>query len=331
MACREPVGVPGGNVRVIGRLPLVAALLLLAPSARAQGNYRSAALGGRSALMGDTGIALGTDGAAPFLNPATTVQVQSTLAVSISFLTLDVQHASDWYAPGADVTRVSGNAIPSTLCFFFRLPRLYTPSDKSSDGGRQKLAACFGNTEIQSFDWVGQGFRTAGTPGAIETTSVHWAWQRFVVGPSYAVNLTPALAVGASVLGNFTNYSSFASVSQTVAGSAASSVFEDGASGSDFGLGAAFGATLHLSRFTLGAMIQSPERLGLRPRQHEQLRVVVRRIERVLRSGRLPRARADTLRPGHRLRVAARKHRARRAARARRTERHRARHARHPP
>ena len=240
------------------RLAVFLAIAVVAPAARAQGNYRSAALGGRSALMGDTGVALGTDGAAPFLNPATTVHVESTLAVSVSFLTLDVQHASDWYAPGGDVTRVSGNAIPSTLCFFFDLPRLYTPSDKESKGGSQKLATCFGNTELESFDWVGQGFQSA-APASLETTSVHWSWQRFVVGPSYAVNLTPELALGASVLGTFTNFSSFASVGQTAADGSSSSVFEDGASGNDFSLSAAFGATLNLSRVTLGAMVQSPD------------------------------------------------------------------------
>jgi hypothetical protein len=37
----------------------------------AQGNDLSAPTGGRSALMGNTGVALARDGAAPFYNPAT--------------------------------------------------------------------------------------------------------------------------------------------------------------------------------------------------------------------------------------------------------------------
>ncbi len=237
---------------------LALAVLLLAPAARAQGNYRSTALGGRSALMGDTGIALGTDGAAPFLNPATVVRVESTLALSVSFLTVDITHAANWYAPNADITRVSGNAIPSTFCAFFDLPRLFQPEDKTSDAGDQKLATCFGTTELQSFDWVGQGFRTQ-NPAAIETSSVRWGWQRFVVGPSYAANLTRDLAVGASVQGAFTNFSSFASVGTTAVDGSTSSVFEDGSSGSDFGLSASLGATLTLGRFTLGATVQSPD------------------------------------------------------------------------
>ena len=240
------------------RLAVALSIVSLASSARAQGNYRSAALGGRSALMGDTGIALGTDGAAPLLNPATVVRVESTLAASVSFLTVDILHASSWYAPNADITRVSGNAIPSTFCLFFDLPRIKQPEDKESRAGLEKLATCFGTTELQSFDWVGQGFQT-GTPGTISTSSVRWGWQRFVIGPSYAVNVTHALALGASLHGAFTNFSSFASVGSIATDGTASNVFQDGASGSDFGLTTTLGATLNLAHVAIGASVQSPD------------------------------------------------------------------------
>lgn len=233
-------------------------IVLIAPLARAQGNYRSSALGGRSALMGDTGIALGTDGAAPLLNPATVVRVESTLALSVSFLTLDILHAASWYAPNADITRISGNAIPSTFCLFFDLPRISNPEDKESRAGLEKLATCFGTSELQSFDWVGQGFQT-GTPGTISTSSVRWGWQRFVIGPSYAVNITHALAIGASLHGAFTNFSSFASIGSIGTDGTASNVFQDGASGSDFGLTTTLGATLNLGHVAIGASVQSPD------------------------------------------------------------------------
>lgn len=237
---------------------VVVAIALGAPAARAQGNYNSVALGGRSALMGDTGIAIGTDGAAPFLNPATVVRVESTLALSVSILSLDVLHASSWYAQGADISRISGNAVPSTACLFFGLPQLYAPTDKDSRAGSQKLAACFGTTELQQFDWVGQGFQTA-TPGTIETSSVRWGWQRFAIGPTYAVNVTDAFALGASLQGVFSNFSSFASVGSVSTDGTTANVFEDGASGSDFGLTAVLGATLAIDRTTFGASIQSPD------------------------------------------------------------------------
>jgi len=240
------------------RASVAVSIVLIAASARAQGNYRSSALGGRSALMGNTGIALGTDGAAPLLNPATVVRVESTLALSVSFLTLDILHASSWYAANADITRVSGNAIPSTFCLFFDLPRITHPEDKESRAGLEKLATCFGTSELQSFDWVGQGFQT-GTPGTISTSSVRWGWQRFVIGPSYAVNVTHALALGASLHGAFTNFSSFASVGSIATDGTASNVFQDGASGSDFGLTTTFGATLNLGHVAIGASVQSPD------------------------------------------------------------------------
>jgi len=178
--------------------------------------------------------------------------------VSVSFLTLDIVHAASWYAPNADITRVSGNAIPSTFCLFFDLPRITQPEDKESRAGLEKLATCFGTTELQSFDWVGQGFQT-GTPGTISTSSVRWGWQRFVIGPSYAVNITHALALGASLHGAFTNFSSFASVGSIATDGTTTSVFQDGASGSDFGLTTTLGATLNLGHVAIGASIQSPD------------------------------------------------------------------------
>ncbi len=258
---------------------LATALLALAPisrSARAQGNYRSAPTGGRSALMGNTGIALGTDGAAPFLNPATVVHVDSSLALTLNFVSIDTWHVANYYVPGpvdtatygnvptsssSDITRVAGNAVPSTFCVFAGLPRI--GSAKEGHAGEQKLAACLGATERQFFDWVGQGYQ-ANSPDRATTqaNSVRRGWQRFVVAPSWAVNVTDSLALGASIHGTFTDYNSLVSVGTTTSGGtlpATASVFQAGASGSDFGLSALIGATLTLGRVTLGASVQSPD------------------------------------------------------------------------
>src|SRR5689334_14206697 len=81
-------------------LPVVV-LLGTTDVARAQANDRSSPLGGRSALMGNTGVALGRDGAAPFLNPATVVAIDDRrLAFSVNFLTFQVNDFSDWQQPG---------------------------------------------------------------------------------------------------------------------------------------------------------------------------------------------------------------------------------------
>lgn len=264
----------------MSRFALATALAVLvvlgARGARAQGNYRSAPTGGRSALMGNTGVALGNDGAAPFLNPATVVRVDSALALSLNFVSLDITHASNWYVPGqvdtstygnvphtgdANITRVSGNAVPSTFCLFFGLPRI--GSAKDGHAGRQQLATCLGATERQSFDWVGQGYQASSTDrSTLQSSSVRTNWQRFVVAPTYAVNVTDDFALGASIHGTFTDYSTLYGVGTTTSGGAlpvTSSAFQSGASGTDFGLGALFGATLSLGSVTVGASVQTPD------------------------------------------------------------------------
>src|SRR5215471_8877450 len=85
-------------------LPLLpaCALLFFSATARAQGNYKSTPTGGRSALLGDTGIALGSDGSSPFLNPATIVRIHdANLAFSVSFFSLGVTSFSAFHQPGA--------------------------------------------------------------------------------------------------------------------------------------------------------------------------------------------------------------------------------------
>ncbi len=222
--------------------------------------------------MGDTGVALGSDGAAPFLNPATTVRVEANLALAVTFVSIDLLHGANWYAPGpidpkygavpvtgADISRISGNAIPSTLCLLTNLPRLSTAD--GSRAGNEKLAFCLGTTENTGFDWTGQGYQPP--PGSVtsQASSVRFSYQRFVVSPAYAVHVTHELALGASLQGIFTNFGSSASVGAITAGGvpATSSGFQYAASGSDFGVSSMLGATLTLGRVSIGASIQSPD------------------------------------------------------------------------
>src|ERR1041384_8659646 len=88
-------------VRIAYLAALVVSLILSGTSrARAQANDRSSPLGGRSALMGNTGVALGRDGASPFLNPATGVGIDDRqLAFSVNFLALQINHFKDWHQP----------------------------------------------------------------------------------------------------------------------------------------------------------------------------------------------------------------------------------------
>ena len=88
-----------GRAPARGDAALVASLLH-GGVARAQATYGSAPIGGRSALMGGTGIALGHDGAAPLLNPATIVHIDdSGLAFSVNFYSYQTAHLTDFHQP----------------------------------------------------------------------------------------------------------------------------------------------------------------------------------------------------------------------------------------
>ena len=253
------------------------AIVLAGGSVRAQGNYRSAALGGRSALMGDTGVALGADSASPFLNPATIVaQERPTLALSIN-LVGRVLHVPDWFVPGPvatgtygnvpkdgdGITRLSGSAIPSTLCFFQPLRRIGAPDVDEGRAGRQHLAICFGTTEHEQFEWIGQGYQAGTVERSVtQSSSVRHSWQRLVLSPTYALHATDALALGVSIQGSLSNYSEFEGVGGTTTGGtlpSTSNAFESGASGSDLGLSALVGAIYTVDRTTVGATVQSPD------------------------------------------------------------------------
>src|SRR5688572_27991692 len=77
------------------------ALSFVATSVLAQGNDLSSPTGGRSALMGNTGVALGRDGSAPFHNPATIVRIRDErLAFSVNFYSLALTDFDGWHQPG---------------------------------------------------------------------------------------------------------------------------------------------------------------------------------------------------------------------------------------
>ena len=155
---------------LVAPIVALAALMGSLRGARAQGNDRSAPTGGRSALMGNTGVALARDGAAPFINPATIVVIDDQrLAFSVNFFTYSLRHFSHWTQPGPVDASKFGNvaldtsgqsstrfqALPSTLCLFFTLSGI-TPlgDDNAPPPGtprrRQKLAFCLGTLESDS-------------------------------------------------------------------------------------------------------------------------------------------------------------------------------------
>jgi hypothetical protein len=217
------------HARIPLSLALVTTLLLGAASARAQASYRSAPIGGRSALMGGTGVALAKDGAAPFLNPATIIHIDdSGLAFSVNFYTFQWTDIEGFHQPGASGpslpnTALDANhldALPSTLCLFLTIGAWgdnllgggvgpEPPSTSPHRKGRRKLAACLGTLERSAFSATAVGYSgQAGPLSASQGTSIQRSWQRVYVGPSYSVYVSDRVAVGAALNGIGTTTSS---------------------------------------------------------------------------------------------------------------------------
>jgi hypothetical protein len=254
-------------------------LFSLAPAVvRAQGNDRSAPTGGRTELMGNTGIALGEDGSAPFMNPATIVRIKdNALAFSVNFFDFDYTNLSGWHQPGTvDLTKfgavnlngtsistASFNALPSTLCLFFTLagatgPTATTPSETSilARAGRQKLAFCVGTLEAQSANLPAVSFlgpTPAGTTA--QAQSVAESWSRVYAGPTYSVAVTDALALGVSLHGVYTQDAftlDGSSITSEAGGGAVQSSLGAGGNGHSFDFTAILGATYRFGPVTLG-------------------------------------------------------------------------------
>ncbi len=234
--------------------------------------------------MGNTGVALSTDGSAPFLNPATIVRIDdSALAFSVNMYSYTASSFSNWHQPGAvDTSRfgslaladtsLSGgrfDSIPSTLCLFFTLRgfRLgeedVTRDAAAGRKGRQKLAACLGNTEREQQSFPAINYRSL-APGASATQaqSFSQSWSRFRVGPTASVYVTDDLAFGASLHAIYTTYGAlFSSSNVTVdpAGRAIVSSLDMAGDGRSVDLAAVVGITYRLARgTTLGLSLQTP-------------------------------------------------------------------------
>ena len=254
-------------------------------TARAQGSYHSTPNGGQTALMGNTGVALGHDGSAPFLNPATIVDIQDfKLAFSMNFYAYTSTRLNNYHQPGAvdgasfpgvasKSTTVSDNTfdvVPSTLCFFFTLSgsnavaeeKENIQSDTPRRRGRQKLAMCLGNVERRSLSLPALNFREPTATGFTQQAgSLTRKWNRVRVGPSYAGYITDNLAVGLSIHGVY-NYYGFHDDSSTVTtggptGTISSSVGASGA-GHSIDLDAIVGMTYKAGRYTLGLSAATP-------------------------------------------------------------------------
>ena len=262
---------------VVGATSL--ALAAWAGPASAQGNDRSQPTGGRSALMGNTGVALAEDGAAPFLNPATIVRINDqSLAFSVNFFSFGATHFSGWHQPGkVDAARFGNvglndtsidtngfNVLPSTLCLFFTVAGVTAEGEPTGvlHKGRQKLAVCVGSLEATNLNLGALAFNGS-VPGGptMQVQSFSSNWNRLYIGPTYSVSLSDDFAIGLSLHGVSTN-DTFAvegsSVTSTAAGGSIQSSLGTSGNGHAVDLTALLGATYRLGPVTIGASFQTP-------------------------------------------------------------------------
>jgi hypothetical protein len=242
--------------------------------AAGQGNYHAAPLGGGAALRGGTGVALGRDGAAPFLNPATIARIEDDrLAFAARFFRISHQTLHDFHQPGpvdpalggfrvedASLVNTSLDTIPDSTCYFFARTR----GNPDTGAGRSKLALCIGRTEDFSFnarelDFIQQanGWRLD------QSQSFREEWSRWKFGPTFAIYLAKSLAVGGSVYLTRTNHQALIThssvVEDTGAGQAITASYQRISSGSSWDTVADLGVLYEASpTWTLGASLRMP-------------------------------------------------------------------------
>lgn len=248
-------------------------------AASAQSNYRTAPVGGRSQLLGGTGMTYGRDAAAAFLNPATAVLVDDQrLSFSVNFYTVSFVYAPRWYVPGpidrskfgtlriddSTMTDLEFNALPSSLCIFLRMGdvKFLVRAQKDPRTREARLGLCFATISDQTFNFAAEGFSSASSPSVTrQAQTLSQSYTRFAAGPTYAMHVSNALAVGASLHASLASHRSLLAAAATTYGSSASainSIFYSGSRGDSFQLDATVGATLRFGHQTVGMSLRSP-------------------------------------------------------------------------
>ena len=261
-------------------LPRVAVIaLFFAQPAFAQGNYQSAPLGGRTTLMGGTGIALGTDGAAPFMNPATIARIEDrSIAFSSRIFRYSERRFQNLHQPGpVDPNQFGGlklgdtsqtyrtlQLLPNSTCLFFDTSRVRTEQLLSDRAGKQTLAICLGKTEESSFSFTGESLTgaSAGLRFNLSKTVEH-EWMNWGIGPAWSVYLTDDIAIGTSLFVSRTKHSesvtSLMLAEDASTGMVSQTAYQFASSGNSWDLVGHLGATVKLSKvLTFGASVRAP-------------------------------------------------------------------------
>lgn len=263
-------------MRAFHRVAGLAALAvgLCARPLHAQGNYRGSPQGGRSALMGGTGVALGRDGSIPFLNPAGLTRVEGgTVSFSTNFFSFAHTKYDRFFQPARETgaspigarqldspsyTQNKLDGVPSTLCLYFRVGKPKTNEKQT----RQVAALCFGSTERSSNDATAlQLSRQVGPYAVSQTQTFDRSFRRFLFGPTYAIRIKEQWSLGAALHLVGTTYSATTSASNIVSGDNANSgsTLQSDFNGNSYELALRVGASYKLDRHvTFGISTQLP-------------------------------------------------------------------------
>jgi hypothetical protein len=208
------------RLRVPTFLIALSATSMVGTVARAQGNYHSQPLGGRSALMGGTGVALGADGAAPLLNPAGIVNVRGgSLAFASRLFQYRDRTYDAWHQPlpidanrfGAlDLGDVSESnqtldSLPTTTCYFADFGQ--------GDSGERlhQFAFCIAKTEESDVS-ISAARRSAAYAGGrvdlAESSETSWGRRHFGLG--WGIEVGEHVKLGTSLYASLAKYSLFA-------------------------------------------------------------------------------------------------------------------------
>lgn len=256
------------------------AVLGVATPAGAQSSYRLAPVGGRSQLLGGTGLTFGRDAAASFLNPATAVLVDDQrLSFSANFYRFTYTTASNWYAPGpidrskfgnvgvrsTSLTDLDFDSLPSSLCFFFTSAKLHVVPSAAKDPGTRDahVGLCFATVDAGEFNFGADDFSEVRSSGSVtrQAQTLSQKYSKFAAGPTYAIRVNNALSLGASVHASVTSFKSLLASSASTYGSTATPItssFYGASKGTAFQLDATVGATLRFGHQTLGLSVRTP-------------------------------------------------------------------------
>ena len=193
---------------------LCVGLITAVRTASAQSNTGDVPLGGRSTLLGGTGVALGRDGASPFLNPATMGRIaDQRLAFSVHFYRyartsvddlIRAPHSLD--ARSSDVSQGAISIQPSSFCAFITLSGLIPEEAQGlwqtvrGNSGRTKLGLCGANIEREQYTLNAESRNfDDGTHHARVAYNLVHSWQRQSIGPSISYQLSKRLTLGATL------------------------------------------------------------------------------------------------------------------------------------